>query len=294
VLHTYEMALEGLNEGFGEDGGAVAGALGIAEHELTLIEIQIFDSQAHALGEAQPAAVEPFGHELVGPGHAVEHLVHLALGEHDGQAFRPFSAHGLQVELERLCEDVAVQEEQGAEGLVLGGGGAVLVTGEVGKEGFDFYLTHMARVPFAVEEDEASHPVQVLAFGAQRVMFAAQGVARPIEQADLGRWWGGLHCQLDEARESVVVAGAGPCGAGMVRSHAVVPLLLAQVCYIIAPGAVKIQPGWAKSPARGRGEVEGVLIWRGEGWVSLRWGKRWSMLGWCMLPSPHNSAARVL
>ncbi len=35
-------------------------------------------------------------------------------------------------------EDLAVEEEEGREGLVLGGGGDVSFHGEVGEEGLDF------------------------------------------------------------------------------------------------------------------------------------------------------------
>ena len=67
----------------------------------------------------------------------------------------PASAEQLEVD----AEDVAVEEEQGGEGLVLRGGRHVLVDGKWGEEGFDFGCGHVGRVALVVEEDVAPDPV---------------------------------------------------------------------------------------------------------------------------------------
>lgn len=81
-----------------------------------------------------------------------------------------------------MVEDVAVEEEEGGERLVLGGGGDVFFDGEVGEEGLDFWGAHVFGVAFAVEEDVAFDPVAVGLFGAVGVVFEAQGVGDLVEE----------------------------------------------------------------------------------------------------------------
>jgi hypothetical protein len=52
----------------------------------------------------------------------------------------------------------AIEEEQGAHGLVLGGGRDLVLNGERGQEGGDLRGAHLSRVALAVEEDVALDP----------------------------------------------------------------------------------------------------------------------------------------
>lgn len=74
-------------------------------------------------------------------------------------------------------QDFAVKEEEGAEGLVLGRGGDVAGDGEVSEELFDFTGAHLVGMAFVVVEDEAFDPVGIRFFGADGVMFEADGGA---------------------------------------------------------------------------------------------------------------------
>ena len=74
-------------------------------------------------------------------------------------------------------EDGAVEEEDGAEGLVGGGCGDFAFGGEVGDEGANFDFAHVFGVAFFMEEDVAFDPVCVGLLGAVGVMFGAEGVA---------------------------------------------------------------------------------------------------------------------
>jgi hypothetical protein len=79
-------------------------------------------------------------------------------------------------------QDVAVEEEDGAEGLILGGGGDVLFDGKVGDECLDLGGAQVFGVAFAVEEDVAFDPVFVGLFGAEGVVFGADGVGDLIHE----------------------------------------------------------------------------------------------------------------
>ena len=130
------------------------------------VEVDILDSQAQAFHQAQAGAVEQLGLQLIGAGEGVEQAADFVSGEHGGKSVGAPGAHGVERELDLLEENLAVEEEQGAEGLVLGGGGDVLVDGQVGEEGFDLEAAHGSGVALVVEEDEAADPAQVGAFGA--------------------------------------------------------------------------------------------------------------------------------
>ncbi len=82
-----------------------------------------------------------------------------------------------------------VQEEDGGEGLVLGGGGDVALGGKMGEEGLNVGCAHFGRVAFVAEEDEAANPVYVGFFGAVGVVFGAQGVADLVQELFLGYAW---------------------------------------------------------------------------------------------------------
>ena len=63
-------------------------------------------------------------------------------------------------------EGVAVEEEYGADGLILGGGGGFPIHDKVGDELVDFGDAHFAGVAFVVKEDVFTNPLDVGFFGA--------------------------------------------------------------------------------------------------------------------------------
>jgi len=85
---------------------------------------------------------------------------------------------------------VAVEEEDGGEGLILCRGGDVFFNGEVGDECLDLWHAHVFGVAFAVVEDVAFDPVFVGLFGAVGVVFGADGSGDEVHEF-WGMW---LHC----------------------------------------------------------------------------------------------------
>lgn len=171
-----ELLAQGGDECFGQHGGPVVFAFAIAHDDLSESEVDVFDAQAQALHEAQPAAVEDLGHELGCAAHVFDDGACFGGGEDGGQGARFFGADDVGWEFDGLVEDVTVEEEDGAEGLVLCGGGDVLLGGEVGEEILNFCDAHLCGVAFVVVEDESFDPVFVGLFGAVGVVFEAQGV----------------------------------------------------------------------------------------------------------------------
>ncbi len=73
-------------------------------------------------------------------------------GEDGGDAFASFGADEAKVGLVKFdVEDVAVEEEYGADDLILGGGGGFAVYNKVGDELFDFRGCHFFGVTLVVK-----------------------------------------------------------------------------------------------------------------------------------------------
>ena len=79
-------------------------------------------------------------------------------------------------------EETAIEEEDGADGLILRGGGGFSIDDEVGDELVDLGDAHFFGVAFVVEENVLADPVYVGFFGAGGVLFEADKVAVLVEQ----------------------------------------------------------------------------------------------------------------
>ena len=64
-------------------------------------------------------------------------------------------------------QNVAIKKDDGAEGLILGGGSHFVLNSQVSYEGVDFRSAHAEGVFFVVEKDKAAHPGYVGKFGAE-------------------------------------------------------------------------------------------------------------------------------
>ena len=103
------------------------------------------------------------------------------LARNGRQLRRPFGSDDLTEVADILLDDVLVEEEDAAEGLVLRGGGDVAVDGQVGQEAVDFNGSHLGGMAFAVEEDEALDPVNIGMFSADRVVSHPDSIAQIVE-----------------------------------------------------------------------------------------------------------------
>jgi len=137
---------------------------------------------AQCQGEAQAAAVEELGHELVFAGEVAEDQAGFVTAEDGGDTARGAGAGGADRSLEGQAEDGAVQEEDGAERLILGGSGDLFFDGEVGEEGFNLARSEVLGIAVRVERQEALEPEQVAPLGAERIVFATQDRAGAPDQ----------------------------------------------------------------------------------------------------------------
>jgi hypothetical protein len=152
---------------------------------LALFKIQVLHPQAETFQQAQAAAIKQDSDHFEWVGETVNHLPNFAAVKDGGQALRFFGSQGVDRAGKLLVKDVVIQKEEGAKGLILGGGGHVL-QGQVVEKGFNFRGIHIAGVAHVVEADKADDPMEVSFFGAKGIMLAAQ------DQTDLVEQFGGV------------------------------------------------------------------------------------------------------
>jgi hypothetical protein len=122
-------------------------ALGLVTHQgRSNSRSQHLDAQSQAFSESQPGAVQEAGHEPGGTVNVGEDISYLVAGEDHWKSRGPLSAIYLIYPGERFLEDLIIEEEQSAKGLVFGRGADVVLDGEVGEEGSDFGFGHFNRV----------------------------------------------------------------------------------------------------------------------------------------------------
>jgi hypothetical protein len=98
------------------------------------------------------------------PRHTVEPLEHGAdfvTGEDDGQPLRPFRAHDVVQPGHLDVQDFSVEEQKGAQRLVLGGGRHLPINGQPAQEARDLRRPHLGGMTLAMEEGVAPDPGDV-------------------------------------------------------------------------------------------------------------------------------------
>lgn len=186
---AFNLAAQVRDDSFGQGNDAVFFAFAIAHSDGAVFEVNIFDAQAEAFHQAQAGAIEELGHEFVDAGHAVDDLEGLLPGKDSGETLGAFG-RGEEDGGDLFVEDFSVEEKDGAERLVLGRGGDIVLVGKMEKKGLDFGGAHLARVmgnlaevqPGVMETDETADPIEVGLFGAVGVVFGAQGLADAVKE----------------------------------------------------------------------------------------------------------------
>jgi hypothetical protein len=176
-----EMFFKGEEQAFRQHGDAIFFAFAIPDGEALLFKINIFYTQTNTLANAQSATVKQFGHELLCARHGIDDTHNFVLVQ-DGRNTLGFAGSNGVDGFKRLVEDFFIEEDEGAEGLVLRGGSNFALGGEVGDEGFDFGIAHFIGVALVVEEDEAAAPVYVGFLCAKGVVLGLESLAHSVEK----------------------------------------------------------------------------------------------------------------
>lgn len=169
-----EVALEGLVEAAGEDGGAILSTLAIANEDAAPAEVNVLHAESEGLGEPKATAVEEVGHEsILARRHRREQPAHLIAGEDGGEPFRAIRSFDCPNVTEGFVEDRFVEKRQGIEGLILRGRGHMAVGSQVVEEALDIRCVEVAGMGRIVEADEAGDPAHLRLFGVEAVLAAS-------------------------------------------------------------------------------------------------------------------------
>jgi len=95
--------------------------------------------------------------------------------QNDGEAFRSLGPDDVVEPWHVLMQDVAVEEQERAQRLVLGRGGYPTFDGQGAEKACDFRRAHLGGMALAVEEDVAADPPDVGLLGAGRGAWAGAG-----------------------------------------------------------------------------------------------------------------------
>ena len=155
------------NDAVWEHGDAIVSAFSIVDKDAMIFKVNVLDAKAQTFHEAESGAVHNLRHKFVWACHVGDDGAHFFYGENVGDSFSFFGSDEVEGGLVEFdVEGVAVEEEDGADGLILGGGGGFAVDDEVGDELVDLGDTHFTRVAFVVKEDVCPNPFDVGFFGA--------------------------------------------------------------------------------------------------------------------------------
>jgi hypothetical protein len=145
--------------------------------EVVVADHHVLDPDGEALEEAKAAAIEDLADEPERGLQVVEEGKDLAPREDGGEVMRAASTSEAD-ELGHLqAKDAAIEEDERAKGLVLGGRGDATLHGEVVEERGGLDGSHVPGVASTVEHDKGADPLEVRLLRARRVMKAADGRA---------------------------------------------------------------------------------------------------------------------
>jgi hypothetical protein len=117
LLDAGKMFSERRNQALREHGHTVFFAFAIADHQILLFKVDIFDSQANTFNEAQARTVENFCHQLVNAGEGIDHTKNFIFTQDGRKALGLLGSHSGDI-IEGLAENFTIEKENGAERLI--------------------------------------------------------------------------------------------------------------------------------------------------------------------------------
>lgn len=170
-----------------EHGSAITPSLSATDDHFAPLKIDILHAEATALGQAEPASVQQGGHEPGDALHGAQHPADLATGKHRWDMVRPFGGVNPVRRAHRDPKNLAIEEHQGGQGLILGGSRDAASRPRQGRQ----KITHGTRIEFAwVPQPVESHipldPRGVRGHRAGAVPPRSENVVELVQQAGRG------------------------------------------------------------------------------------------------------------
>lgn len=175
------MKPQRLHQPGGEGNVAVLVALAGTDQHPAVFEVHVLDAQPQTFRDPQATAVEDAGSQLGRAFQATEQRVSFGPAEDGGQSPGPGNVCQPAQPAQRTFEHMVVEEEQGAQGLVVGGSGNPTLDGKVGQEFDHLGFGHLGGVTFTVVQDKTLGSPDVDLLGAIAEAFQSEHVADLIE-----------------------------------------------------------------------------------------------------------------
>jgi hypothetical protein len=101
--------------------------------------------------------------------------------QYDGQLGRACDALDIVDEIKFSLEHLLIEKQECCESLILRRSSDMFFNCEMRKEFSNFTFAHFAWMTFAMEKDEAPHPIHVSLLGSDRIVFYAQMPTNAVE-----------------------------------------------------------------------------------------------------------------
>ena len=177
-----DLEAQGITGAGREERGPVVVAFATTDHNLAAIDVDILHTEGERLHEAEATAVEKLANQAKGRSEVVEERHGVTAGEDRRDVVRATRALEAVERRHGQLEDAAIEEDDGAECLVHGGGGDVTLDREVVEKRDDLRSPHLTRVTAAVEANEGADPVEIGFLGARGVVEATEGAVYGFNQ----------------------------------------------------------------------------------------------------------------
>jgi hypothetical protein len=199
IVDGFKMSFEGGDDWTWEHGDAVFLSFAGSDGDCSQIEVEVFNPEVDAFIEAETWAVEDAGHEEFRACEVCESVLDFGVGEDDGELLGASGPGELADIAQFDMEDLSIEEEDCAEGEVLGRAWAVEFFGDEGEELVDFRGAHKQGMFDFVEVDEACDPIGVRfgSFGAHMAQLGS-GAELVEEFGFFGLGWWGFHGEAPE------------------------------------------------------------------------------------------------
>ena len=138
------------------------------DDQAATVEVDVFHAQRETLPQSETGPVDEHGHESIDTAELPDDLPHLGHGENHRKRLRDPGAYDRGDVEHGNGQYATEQEEQGIEGLVLGGAGNLSYDREVSEESLQMLLADLRRISDASVCQEPRRPTQVGLLGTVR------------------------------------------------------------------------------------------------------------------------------
>ncbi len=162
----------------------ILGALALPHDDRAVIEIQVLDPQLQALADPHARSIQKLGEQTMLPLQKPEDANHLIRGQHDRQAARRPRSSDLLKPGQIHTQHLAVEEQQGRQGLTMCRGRNLALVRQPGQKCLDLVAAQGGRMTYTVETDEGTNPVDIRLFGSYAVMQVAYALTQLVQNLD--------------------------------------------------------------------------------------------------------------